>query len=164
MNIKIYAKYFIRFLLTNVFIMYPAHSPIKILTKAFKRKDHSKKRGTPVSPPGRANLKRNPGVGSIPLKSIVIFKQAQRAVELPFRADSRSKSESAGTNNTVRSYLYPVNRTLTYDPIDGGGNGPRWGLINRRQVLILAECEGFPRRRFSLSSLQGNQTPDRNRY
>ena len=33
-------------------------------------------------PSGLANLKRNPGVGSIPLKSIVIFKLAQRVVEL----------------------------------------------------------------------------------
>ena len=31
---------------------------------------------------GLDNLKRNPGVDSIPLKSIEIFKQAQRAVEL----------------------------------------------------------------------------------
>ena len=37
-------------------------------------------------PSGLANLKRNPGknsgVGSIPLKSILIYKKAQRAVEL----------------------------------------------------------------------------------
>ena len=32
-------------------------------------------------PLGLANLKRNPGMGSIPLKSLVIFKQTQRAVE-----------------------------------------------------------------------------------
>ena len=32
-------------------------------------------------PLGLANLKRNPGMGSIPLKSRVIFKQAQRSVE-----------------------------------------------------------------------------------
>ena len=42
--------------------------------------------GKPVFPLGQANLRRNPGenlgVGLIPLKSIVIFKQAQRAVEL----------------------------------------------------------------------------------
>ena len=45
--------------------------------------------GTPELPPGLANLKQNsdenPGVGSIPLKSILIFKQAQRAVELSLR-------------------------------------------------------------------------------
>ena len=44
------------------------------------------KGGTPVFPQWLANLKRNldenPGMGLIPLKSIVIFKQAQRIVEL----------------------------------------------------------------------------------
>ena len=68
-----------------------------------------------------ANLKRNPyenpGVDSIPLKSIVIFKQAQIIVELSHRAGSRSRSESAGTNSTVRSYMYQVDRTQTDDPI-----------------------------------------------
>ena len=53
----------------------------------------------------------------------MIFKQAQRAVELSFRADSRSRLESAGSNSTVRSYLYPVNRTPTDDPIYGGVMG-----------------------------------------
>ena len=83
--------------------------------------------GTPVFPSGLANLKRNPGenpgVNSIPLKSIVTFKQAQSSVELSFWAGSRSRSESAGTNSTIRSCLYPVNRTLTDDPIYGEGMG-----------------------------------------
>ena len=72
-------------------------------------------------PTGLANLKRNPGVGSIPLKFIVIFKKAKRAVELSNRAGPRSRSESAGANITVRSYPYPVNRTPTDDPIYGEG-------------------------------------------
>ena len=84
-------------------------------------------RETSVFPPVLVNLKRNPGenpgVGSIPLKSIVIFKKAQRAVELSIRTGSRSRSESAGINSTVRSYLYPVNRTPTDDPIYGEGMG-----------------------------------------
>ena len=46
-------------------------------------------RGTLVFPPGQTNLKRNPGdnpgVGSIPFKSIVTFKQAQWDVELSIR-------------------------------------------------------------------------------
>ena len=79
--------------------------------------------GTPVFPSGLANLKRNPGenfvVGLIPLKSIVIFKQAQITAELSFRADSWSRSESAGINSTVRSYLYLVNRTPIDDPVYG---------------------------------------------
>ena len=79
--------------------------------------------GTPVFLLRLSNLKRNPdekpGLGSIPLKSIVIFKQAQRAVELSNRTGSRSRSESAGIKSTVRSYLYPVNRTQTDDPIYG---------------------------------------------
>ena len=43
-----------------------------------------------------ANTGENPGVGSIPLKSIAIFKQEQRAVELLIREGSRSRSESTG--------------------------------------------------------------------
>ena len=53
----------------------------------------------------------NPGdnrdLDLISLKSIVIFKQAQRAVGLSNRAGSRSRPESAGINSTVRGYLYP---------------------------------------------------------
>ena len=79
----------------------------------------SKNWGTPVFPPGLPNLKRNPGVGSIPLKSIVIFKQPQRAFELSNRTGSWSRLESAGTKSNVRSYLYPVNRIPTDDPIYG---------------------------------------------
>ena len=75
---------------------------------------------------GLANLKRNPGenpsMGSIPLMSILIFKLAQRAVELS-ATSFRSRSESAGINSTVRCYLYPVNRTPTDDPIYGEGIG-----------------------------------------
>ena len=67
-------------------------------------------------PPGLANLKRNLGMGSIPLKSIVIFIQAQRAVELS-TTGSRCRSESAGTDSTVRSNLYLANRIPTDDPI-----------------------------------------------
>ena len=51
--------------------------------------------GTPEHPSGLANLKQNPdenpGVGLINLKSILIFKQAQRAVKLSNRAGSRSR-------------------------------------------------------------------------
>ena len=76
--------------------------------------------GTPVLPSGLANLKRNPGenpeVGSIPFKSIMIFKQTQRAVELS-TTGSRIRSKSAGTNSTVRGDLYPVKRMPTDDPI-----------------------------------------------
>ena len=121
-------------------------------------------RETPVFPLVLANLKRNPGenpgVGSIPLKSIVIFKQAQRAVELSIRTGSRSRSESAGINSTVRSYLHPVNRTPTDFPYTGRG-WARWE-INRRQLLVPAEFKGY--HGVSLPSLQGNQTPYRNRY
>ena len=77
------------------------------------------------------NLKRNPsensGVGLITLKSLVIFKQAQRAVELSNRTDSRSRLESDGINSTVRSYSYLINITPIDDPVYRGGNGPRWG-------------------------------------
>ena len=69
----------------------------------------------------------NPGIGSIPFKSIVIFKQTQRSVELSNRTGPRSRPESAGPNGTVRSYLYLVNRTPTDYPTYGGGNGPREG-------------------------------------
>ena len=40
---------------------------------------------------------------------------------------SRSRSESAGTNSTIRNYPHLVNRTSTDDPIYGGENGPREG-------------------------------------
>ena len=87
--------------------------------------------GKPMFPSKLANLRRNPGenpgLGSIPLKFIVIFKQAQRAVELSNKAGSRSRPESTGTNSTIRSYLYPIYRTPTDDPIYGRKNGPRWG-------------------------------------
>ena len=56
-----------------------------------------------------------------------------------------------------------VNRTPTDDPIYGEG----MGLVrveNRRQVLIPAECKGYPYLKFSLPTLQDNQTPDRNLY
>ena len=83
----------------------------------------------PVFPPGLTNLKRipneNPGVGSIPINSIAIFKQTQRAVELSNRAGSRNRSESAGINSTVRSYPYLINRTPTDDQKYGRGNGPQ---------------------------------------
>ena len=82
---------------------------------------------TPVFPSGQANLKRNPGenpdVDSIPLKYIMIFKQAEWIFELSNRTDSRSKSELAGINNTVRSYLYSVNTTPTDYPITEKGIG-----------------------------------------
>ena len=78
-------------------------------------------------PSGLADLKRNPdqnfGVGSIPLKSKVIFKQAQRAIELSKSVGSKNRSESAGINSIIRSYLYPVNRTSTDDPIYREGMG-----------------------------------------
>ena len=80
-------------------------------------------------PSGLADLKRNLGknfgVDLIPLKSKVIFKQAQRAVEWSKMVGSRNRSESAGINSIVRSYLYPVNRTPTDDPmyIEGMGLG-----------------------------------------
>ena len=51
----------------------------------------------------------------------MIFKQAQRAVELSVRAGSRSRSDSAGINSTVGSYLYLANRTPTDDSIYGKG-------------------------------------------
>ena len=37
--------------------------------------------------------------------------------------DSKSGSESASFNSTVRSYPYPVSRTPTYDSIYGEGMG-----------------------------------------
>ena len=70
------------------------------------------------------NPDENPGVGSIPLKSIVIFKQPNRPLNCWIRTDSRSGSEFAVINSTVKSYMYPVNRTPTDDHIQGG-NGPR---------------------------------------
>ena len=76
---------------------------------------------------GLANLKRNPDISSISFKSIVTFKQAQRDVEL-YMTGSRSRSESAGTNSTVRSYLYSVNRTWLMIPYTGR-KWIRWGLI-----------------------------------
>ena len=74
--------------------------------------------GTPVFSSGLANMKRKIGVGSIPLKSIVFFKQAQRAVGLS-RTGSRSRSESAGTNSIVRSFLYLLIGSPIDDPIYG---------------------------------------------
>ena len=78
-------------------------------------------------PSGLADLKRNPcenfDVGSISLKSKVIFEQVQRAIELSKSVDSRNRSESAEINSIVRSYLYPVNRTPTDDPIYREGMG-----------------------------------------
>ena len=80
-------------------------------------------KGTPAFSQGLANWKRNPnenpGVGLILLKSIMIFKQAQRSVELSDKTSSRSGSKSAVANSTVRDYLYPVNRTPIDDPISG---------------------------------------------
>ena len=107
--------------------------------------------GTPMSPLGLTNLKRNPGenlgVGSILLKSIVISKQAQRVVELSNRTGSSSSSESAGINSTIRSYLYlSIGYRLKIK--SGEGMCLNEDRINRRQVLITAEFKGFPIRDF----------------
>ena len=84
-----------------------------------------KLRGIFVFLSGLAKLKRNPGENLgmclIPLKSIMIFKQVKRTVELSIRTGSQCRSESASMNSTVRGYLYPINRTPTDDPIYGEG-------------------------------------------
>ena len=113
---------------------------------------------------GIVNLKRNPGVGSIPQKFIVIFKQAQGAVELSNRTGSRSRSKSADINSTVRSYLYPVNRTPTDDLIYGEGMSFGEGRKIGDRYWYQQNVKVFTLGGFHLPSLQGNQTPDRNRY
>ena len=87
-------------------------------------------RGTPVFLSGLANLKQNPGenhgMGSIPLKS-TDFQTSPNKFWTVYWTVLRSRLEFSDSNSTVRSYLYPVNRKSTDDPIYGGGNGPRWG-------------------------------------
>ena len=78
--------------------------------------------GTPVFPLGLANLRRNPGVSSIPLKSTDLQTSPNKCWIVYWKG-SRSRSESAGINSTVRSYLYPVHRTPTDDSIYGEGMG-----------------------------------------
>ena len=78
-----------------------------------------------------------------------------------FRSEQiqKSISESAGINSTIRSYPYPVNRTLTNDPIYGGGNG----LGENRYIETGFESIRmwrFPGWVFTTSSAF-NQIPDR---
>ena len=78
----------------------------------------------PVFPPGLANLKRNPGTGLIHLKFIVIFKQVQSAVELSYRTGSWSRSESAGTNSTVKSSsIRSIGHQMMVPYTGGNGQG-----------------------------------------
>ena len=78
--------------------------------------------GTPVFPSGLANLRQNPGVGSISLMS-TDFQTSPKKCWTVYWTGSRNRSESASINSTVRSYLYPVSRTPTDDPIYGEGMG-----------------------------------------
>ena len=117
--------------------------------------------GTPVFPPGQANLKQspgeNPGVGSIPLQSIVTSNKPKSCWTVD-GTGSKSRSESAGANSTVGGCLYPVNRTQTDDPINGE-EWARWGQINRRQVLVnrcLAMRQILPRKFFEKYRNSGN--------
>ena len=44
--------------------------------------------------------------------------------------------------NTVGSPEEPTHRTPTYDPVYGGGNGPRTEEIQKRQVISEEEKAG----------------------
>ena len=82
------------------------------------------------------------------------FQTSPKSCWIVNRAGSRSGSESAGINSTVRSYPYPVNRTLTDDP-KYGENGPWWGLIHRKQILVTDECKGILHWEVCIPSLAG---------
>ena len=87
---------------------------------------------TPVFPLGIAALRRrNLGekmvAGSIPLKGH-FWELLNRLLNFWYWSDEFEKqTRTRKVTSTVRSYLYPVHRTPTDDPIYGGGNGPRWG-------------------------------------
>ena len=89
-------------------------------------------RETPVFPLGIAALRRrNLGekmvAGSIPLKGH-FWELLNRLLNFWYWSDEFEKqTRTRKGTSTVRSYLYPVHRTPTDDPIYGGGNGPRWG-------------------------------------
>ena len=79
-------------------------------------------------PPGLENLNRNPGeshgVGSIPLKSIVIFKRVQRTAEMSFRTGSRSRSESTDEIALLKAaYIWSIGLRLMIPFTGENGQG-----------------------------------------
>ena len=87
---------------------------------------------TPVFPLGIAALRRRKlgekmVAGSIPLKGH-FWELLNRLLNFWYWSDEfKKQTRTRKVTSTVRSYLYPVHRTPTDDPIYGGGNGPRWG-------------------------------------